>query len=95
MREFTFILFAALGSAVLGGVFGAGIGYLSPEFIDLLAIPQKVAAPEKFGAAIGLVCGLMLGSVGMGFGLLVGAIRGRSSRLAAGQDNSHRAILQT
>ena len=78
MREFTFIVFAGLGSAVLGGLFGAGIGYLSPEFIDMLADPHKIAAAEKVGAAIGLVLGLLLGSAVMAFSLFIETIRGRS-----------------
>jgi hypothetical protein len=95
MREFTLIVFAALSSAVLGGLFGAGIGYLSPEFIDMLADPRKIASPEKVGAAIGLVSGLLLGAVVMAFSLLVETIRGRSRRLTADMDDSLQAVRQS
>jgi hypothetical protein len=88
MREFVLMLAAGLGSAALGGGFGSLVGWLSPEFISLLAHPHPVLSPVRFGAATGLIAGLLIGAAAMGFGLLVGAIRARAGRPAAGTGDS-------
>src|SRR5262249_42705910 len=75
MRAFVLIVLAGLGSAALGSGFGWLVGSLSPEFIALVAQPYHVADPQRLGAALGLVSGLLLGAAAMGFGLLVEAIR--------------------
>jgi hypothetical protein len=81
MREFTLITVAALASAVLGGLFGALIGWLSPEFINVLTQPNPVTETARFGAATGLVAGLFIGAAVMAFGLMVEAMRGWVKRL--------------
>jgi hypothetical protein len=88
MREFTLITVAALVSAVLGGLFGALIGWLSPEFIGVLTQPQPVAEPARFGAATGLVAGLFIGASVMAFGLMVEAARAWVRRLTPRTDGS-------
>lgn len=88
MREFTLITVAALGSAVLGGLFGALIGWLSPEFIDRLTQPQPVTETVRFGAATGLVAGLFIGAAVMAFGLMVEAARAWVRRLTPGKEGS-------
>ena len=88
MREFVLMLAAGLGSAALGGGFGSLIGWLSPEFISLLAYPNPVLDPARFGAATGLIAGLLIGASAMGFALLVGAIRNRAGRPAPGTGDS-------
>jgi hypothetical protein len=75
MRVFLLIVIAGLGCAVLGSGFGWLIGTLSDEFIALLTHPYPVAEPQRLGAALGLVLGLLLGATAMGFGLLVEAFR--------------------
>jgi hypothetical protein len=93
MREFVLMLAAGLGSAALGGGFGSLIGWLSPELIGVLAYPHPVLSPVRFGAATGLIAGLLIGAPAMGFALLVGAIRGRAGRPAAGADRRHQRPL--
>jgi hypothetical protein len=75
MRVFLLILVAALGCAALGCGFGWLVGTLSPEFIALLTQPTPVDDPQRLGAALGLVFGLLIGAAAMGFGLLVEAFR--------------------
>jgi hypothetical protein len=85
MRAFVLIVSGGFGCAALGGGFGWLVGTLSPELVALLAQPSAVAEPQRLGAALGLVSGLLLGSVAMAFGLLVDAFRllatrGRAAR---------------
>ncbi len=73
VREFLFVLAGGAAGCLLGGGFGVAIGTLSPEFIDLLTHPQRLAAPERVGAAMGLILGLLTGATAMVAGRLVGA----------------------
>lgn len=75
MRGFLLILCAGLGCAVLGGILGWLLGVFSPEFIALVAQPQPVVEPARLGAALGAVSGLLMGSLAMVAGLLVGVLR--------------------
>jgi hypothetical protein len=92
MREFTLITLAALGSAVLGGLFGALIGWLSPEFISLLTQPRPVSEPARFGAATGLVAGLFIGTAVMAFGLMIEAARAWVKRLTPRAEGNTDAV---
>lgn len=74
-REFILILVGGSIGSVLGMGFGALVGMMSPEFIDLLTHPKSVNAPEWVGAAMGMISGLLLGAGAMFAGRLVGAIR--------------------
>jgi hypothetical protein len=74
------ILGAGIVSTVLGAGFGWLIGRLSPEFVQLLAMPIDVKEPERLATAIGAVSGLIIGAAAMVVGLIVSAIRGRTSR---------------
>jgi hypothetical protein len=85
MRIFLLIVLAGLVCAALGGGFGWLIGSLSPEFLALLAEPYPVDEPQRLGAALGLVSGLLLGVVLMAFGVGVETLRlwitrGKASR---------------
>ncbi len=86
MRAFLLIVLAGLGCALLGCGFGWLVGILSPEFIALIVQPYSVEVPDRLGAAIGLVSGLLLGTAAMMFGLLVEAFRAWVLRLKAGQE---------
>lgn len=72
-REFLLILAGGAVGSALGAGFGALVGRVSPEFIDVLTHPHPVHAPERVGAAMGMVGGLLVGSAGMVAGRLVGA----------------------
>ena len=48
---------------------------MSPEFIDVLTQPHPVGAPERVGAAMGMIGGLLVGAAAMAAGRLIGAVR--------------------
>ncbi len=74
-REFLLILAGGGVGSVLGAGFGALVGAVSPEFMDVLAHPHPVGTPERVGAAMGMVGGLLVGAAGMAAGRLIGAAR--------------------
>src|SRR5262249_26153208 len=80
MRGFLLIVVAGLGGAALGCGVGWLVGLLSPEFIALVASPSPVTEPGRLGAALGLVCGLLLGALAMSVGLLVDVLRAWAGR---------------
>jgi len=95
MRVFVLIVIAGLGCGALGCGLGWLVGWLSPEFIALVAQPNSVEEPQRLGAALGLVSGLLLGAIAMAFGLLVEAfrawaIRGKASREVLPNEMLHR-----
>jgi uncharacterized membrane protein len=73
IRNFLLILAAALLSAVIGGLFGAGIAALSPEFVAGLFHP-KIESVVRYAAAVGAVWGVFIGAGAMAFVLVVAAI---------------------
>ena len=91
MREFLLIAMAAFASSIAGGIFGSFIGWLSPELIRVLAQPQQVLEPVRFGAATGLIAGLLIGAAAMGFGQFVGVLRARTRRPVDKEDVPDRA----
>lgn len=74
-REFFLILFGAGLGAVLGAGFGILVGFLSPEFISLLFRPDPIQFPQHLAGVMGMICGLILGTLAMIFSLVVGTIR--------------------
>lgn len=73
MRNFLLILAAALVSAVAGGLFGAGIALLSPEFVSGLFRPET-GSLMRYAAAVGAIWGLFVGAGAMAFVIGVAAI---------------------
>ena len=73
--EFLLILTGGIVGSILGMGFGALVGAVSPEFIDVLTHPIPIHAPEWAGAAMGLIGGLLIGAASMVAGRFVGAIR--------------------
>ena len=73
LRHFLFILAAGLVSAFIGGLFGAGIALLSPEFVSGLFSPTT-GNPARYAAAVGAVWGLFIGAGTMAFVIGVAAI---------------------
>jgi len=74
VRNFLSIVGAALGSSVLGAVFGSIVAVVSPEFVKSLASPPEAGSLVRYAAGLGMVWGLFLGTAVMGFSLLVAAI---------------------
>ena len=74
-REFLLILAGGAVGSALGAGFGALVGAVSPEFVGALTHPHPVGAPERVGAVMGMVGGLLVGAAAMGAGRLVGAAR--------------------
>ena len=73
IRNFLLILGAALLSALLGGLFGAGIAALSPELVSGLFSP-KTDSIVRYAAAVGAIWGVFIGAGAMVFGLAVAAV---------------------
>jgi hypothetical protein len=73
IKNFLLILAAALLSAVIGGLFAAGIALLSPEFVTGLFGP-KVDSLVRYAAAVGAVWGIFIGAAAMAFVFAVAAI---------------------
>ncbi len=71
LRYFLYIVGAALLSAMLGGVFAAGVAWISPEFVKGWFMPPSGSDPVRFAAALGMIWGLFLGTGVMGFCILV------------------------
>lgn len=74
-REYFLILAGGAVGSVCGIGFGAVVGVVSPEFIAALTQPHPIQAPERAGAAMGMIGGLLVGAVAMAAGRLVGAAR--------------------
>ena len=74
VRNFISIVGAALGSSVVGGVFGAIVAVVSPELVRSLASPQVPDSVVRYAAGLGMIWGLFLGAAVMGFSLLVSTL---------------------
>lgn len=73
VRNFLFILVAALASAVLGALFAVVVALLSPEFLSELLRPETDSV-IRYAAAVGMIWGLFIGAGAMAFSLGVAAI---------------------
>ena len=73
IRHFLSIVGAALGSAVLGGLFGALVAVVSPELAQTL-FGGKLVSRIRYSAAVGMLWGFFIGAGVMGFCVLVGAV---------------------
>ena len=71
VRNFLSIVGAALGSAVLGGGFGALVALISPEFVGGLVSGPAPDSIVRYAAGLGMIWGLFLGTAVMGFSLLI------------------------
>jgi hypothetical protein len=74
VRNFFSIVGAALGSSVAGGLFGAIVALVSPEFIRGLASPAAPDSIVRYAAGLGMIWGLFLGVAVMGFSLLISTL---------------------
>jgi hypothetical protein len=73
LRNFLYIVVAALGSALLGGAFAAAISLLSPEFVDGL-FARNADGLVRYAAAAGMVWGLFIGAGAMAFSIFAYAL---------------------
>ena len=74
VRNFLSIVGAALGSSVLGAIFGCVVALVSPEFVRSLTSPPQAASLVRYAAGLGMIWGLFLGTAAMAFSLLVAAL---------------------
>lgn len=84
-REYLLILAGGALGSVCGVGFGAVVGAVSPEFINALTQPHPIQAPERAGAAMGMIGGLLVGAAAMAAGRPVGGSSGIPPRAAAGE----------
>jgi hypothetical protein len=75
-RNFLLILGASLLSAVVGGLFGAAIALLSPEFVSGLFTRNPVGL-IRYAAAVGAIWGVFIGAAAMALALWVAATSNR------------------
>jgi len=74
VRNFLSIVGAALGSSILGGIFGSVVAVVSPEFVKSLTAPPETGSLVRYATGLGMVWGLFLGTAVMGFSLLIAAV---------------------
>ena len=89
VRSFLFILGAALVSSALGGIFGALVAVISPEFVEGFLSPAS-GSLVRYAAVLGMIWGIFIGAAAMGFCLFISAIanwfRPKSQGQGAGQE---------
>ena len=71
IRYFIYIVFGALASSVIGGIFACVIAFISPDFVKGLFSPSAGADLPRYAAAVGMIWGVFLGTAAMGFSLLL------------------------
>lgn len=77
MREFFYIVAAAIASSLLGAGFGWLIGRFAPETLAILFPFKEIQSPVSVAAGLGAISGLGLGAGAMAVGLFVAALRSR------------------
>ena len=74
VKNFLFIVGAALGSSVVGGVFGVVVALVSPELVRSLSSSTAPESVVRYAAGLGMIWGLFLGVAVMGFSLLISTL---------------------
>ena len=74
VKNFRFIVGAALGSSVVGGVFGVVVALVSPELVRSLSSSTAPESVVRYAAGLGMIWGLFLGVAVMGFSLLISTL---------------------
>jgi hypothetical protein len=88
-RNFLSIVGAALGSSVLGGIFGCVVALVSPEFVTSLASPPQTASLVRYAVGLGMIWGLFLGTAVMAFSLLIAALVKLTKVLESGRPRNN------
>ena len=70
---FLIILCGALLSAIVGGVFAALIGIISPEFVSSLFGSDAAQSIVRYSFAVGMIWGLFIGAAVSGFACFLAA----------------------
>ena len=91
VRNFLTILAAALGSSVLGGVFGAVVALVSPEFVRSLSETHAPESIVRYAAGLGMIWGLFLGVAVMWFSLLISTLVRLTRALEANRSKNGKA----
>lgn len=71
---FIIILGGSLLSALIGGLFGALIATISPDFVDGLFSPKEGADLTRYSAVVGAIWGLFIGAAVTGFACFLAAV---------------------
>ena len=74
VKNFLFIVGAALGSSVVGGVFGVVVALVSPGLVRSLSSSTAPESVVRYAAGLGMIWGLFLGVAVMGFSLLISTL---------------------
>lgn len=67
LRYFLAVLGAALLASIVGGLFAATVGWISPEFVKGLFSPPEGTSLPRYAAAVGAIWGVFIGAGVMGF----------------------------
>jgi hypothetical protein len=70
---FTIILVGALVSSLVGGLFGALVATVSPEFVAGLFEQKAEHGIVRYAFAIGMIWGVFIGAAASGFACLLAA----------------------
>lgn len=71
---FGIIVVGSLLSAFLGGVFGAIVATVSPEFVKALFSLSAEESVARYAFAVGMIWGLFLGAAASGFACLLASV---------------------
>ena len=74
IKNFLWIVCAALAASALGAVFACVVALVSPEFVQGLFNQQNQIV--RYAAGMGMIWGLFLGAGAMAFSLFISAITG-------------------
>jgi hypothetical protein len=69
---FVIVLVGSLVASVVGGIFGAGIALISPEFVGSLFGTEKHLVPYAF--AVGMIWGVFIGAAVSGCACFLAAV---------------------
>ena len=67
LKNFFYVLGAALLASVVGGVFASVLGVISPEFVKGLFSPPAGTSLPRYAAAVGAIWGVFIGAGVMSF----------------------------
>ncbi|MCL2105409.1 MAG: hypothetical protein FWH21_10280 [Kiritimatiellaeota bacterium] len=69
---FVIVLIGSLIAAVVGGLFGALVAWISPEFVSSLF--RQTAHPVRYAFTVGMIWGIFIGAAVSGFACFLAAV---------------------